>query len=302
MDIQRLGGVPFESVGPEPEPTKAGEARPAPPLSRNPDQISVTPMPLPGPGPVINPVPERGEAHPVRFLDTRLEIAAVKDNLLGHIGGPIVGQGVPTPGPRPGPDPRSGGIVFNPGLRAEQDVPPNPNPEPDPGPDPIPEPDRRFIGQLLEGGGLEGLGPKPSPRPGPEPGPAGIVFGPGLRAEQDVPPAPPDQPPPPPPDDPEPTPPNPEAGRFGQAQWSGVQGGIGPMPGPKGGPDPVPDGPGSKPSLEGVVVLGHGLRAEQDVPPGPAPEPSPPPDPDPTPPNPDGNLLNGKFGKGPLKG
>jgi len=68
------------------------------------------------------------------------------------------------PGPRPGPGPLTGGgVVFGPGLRAEQDVPPNPEPEPDP--DPIHEPDRGLrlqmeLGRLLDKAALKN-GPEP---------------------------------------------------------------------------------------------------------------------------------------------
>lgn len=292
MDIQRLGSIPFESAQPEPEPAKAGEARPATPLSRDPDQTSFTPIPSPGPdlasatpipipgsdlisatpiqlpitnpeapgqpgqGPHITPGPQRGEAPPAKFMDTRLEIAAVKADLLGQIGGPIVGQGTPTdsdpvrsplagrewtpeppppppdmggrtvgqlefgrifdgsvpmPGPKGGPDPGPGvNVVFNPGLRAEQDVPPTPDPEPEPPEPPIPERGQRLAGEGQWGTVPGGAVPTSGPKGGPDPVPVNVVFTPGLRAEQDVPPAPPDQPPPPPPDDPEPTPPNPE--------------------------------------------------------------------------------------------
>jgi hypothetical protein len=156
-----ISATPIQLPYPNPE----GPGQPGPGIKPGHQLISATPIQLPypnpegpgqpGPSPVIDPGPQRGEAPPVKFMDTRLEIAAMKGDLLNHVTGPIPGHGqtggvpggsVPISGPRPGPDPGSGGVVvFGPGLHAEQDVPPNPKPEPDPDPDPIQKPGRELL-------------------------------------------------------------------------------------------------------------------------------------------------------------
>ena len=245
MDIERLNGIippeisePLAEAAPAaggpmarqiPAPG-AGETGAMATPSHDPGLISATPMPLPGPnlegpgqpGPVTDPVALRGETPPVMFLDSRLEVATLKGSLRDQLTGPVPGHGAPGSGPRPGSDPGPGGIVFAPGIRAEQDVPPAP-PQPDPGPqpdppdpDPIPEPEGRIFGEGQWGVVTGGAVPMPGPKGGPDPVPVNVMFAPGLRAEQDVPPAPPqpdpEPPPPPPPPDPDPTPPNPELG------------------------------------------------------------------------------------------
>lgn len=73
--------------------------------------------------------------------------------------------------------------------------------------------------------------------------------------------------------------PIPEERFFQQARFAGVRDGIEPGPEPEPGPDPVP---------ERSAIVGIGLKADQDVPPGGAPDPDPGPDPIP---DPDGRSL-----------